>query len=41
MIMHGHALDGLNDLGLDDDARADYLHGNAARVFKLGADRLR
>lgn len=36
MIMHGHALDGLDELGLDDAARADYLHGNAARVFKLG-----
>ncbi|WP_125078889.1 amidohydrolase family protein [Mycobacterium sp. P7213] len=36
MIMHGHALDGLDDLGLDDQARADYLHENAERVFKLG-----
>ncbi|QZA08341.1 amidohydrolase family protein [Mycolicibacter heraklionensis] len=36
MIMHAHALDGLDDLGLDDAARADYLGGNAERVFKLG-----
>jgi predicted TIM-barrel fold metal-dependent hydrolase len=38
MIMHDHALDGLDDLGLDAEARADYLHGNAARVFKLGSE---
>jgi predicted TIM-barrel fold metal-dependent hydrolase len=36
--MHDHALDGLDDLGLDAEARADYLHGNAARVFKLGSE---
>ncbi|WP_067967527.1 amidohydrolase family protein [Mycolicibacter icosiumassiliensis] len=36
MIMPGHALDGLDELGLDDAAHADYLHGNAERVFKLG-----
>ncbi|MGB3333386.1 MAG: amidohydrolase family protein [Mycobacterium sp.] len=36
MIMHDHALDGLDDLGLEEQARADYLHGNAERVFKLG-----
>ncbi len=36
MIMPGHALDGLDELGLDDQTRADYLHGNAERVFKLG-----
>lgn len=35
MIMHGHALDGLDELGFDDATRADYLHGNAERVFKL------
>lgn len=35
MIMHGHALDGLEALDLDDAARADYLHGNAERVFGL------
>ncbi|WP_046300463.1 amidohydrolase family protein [Mycobacterium sp. UM_Kg27] len=38
MITHGHALDGLDDLGLDDQARADYLHENAERVFKLGGE---
>ncbi len=35
MIGHAHALDGLDELGLTDQARADYLHGNAARVFGL------
>lgn len=35
MIMYDHALAGLDDLGLDDQARAVYLHGNAERVFKL------
>jgi predicted TIM-barrel fold metal-dependent hydrolase len=35
MITHEHALAGLDDLGLDDHARADYLHGNAERVFDL------
>lgn len=35
MIMHDHALVGLGDLGLDEQARADYLHANAERVFKL------
>lgn len=39
MIMHAHALDGLDELGLDDQARVDYLHGNAERVFKLGGGR--
>lgn len=39
MIMHDHALDGLDDVGLDDAARADYLHGNAERVFKLAGAR--
>lgn len=33
MIGHGHALDGLDELGLSDAARHDYLHANAARVF--------
>ena len=33
MIGHAHALDGLDELGLSDEARANYLHGNAARVF--------
>lgn len=38
MIMHGHALDGLDDLGLDDQGRADYLGGNAERVFGLSIE---
>ncbi|MGB3474149.1 MAG: amidohydrolase family protein [Mycobacterium sp.] len=38
MIMHAHALDGLDDLGLSDQARADYLRGNAERVFGLGGE---
>ncbi|WP_409428225.1 amidohydrolase family protein [Mycobacterium sp. SMC-11] len=38
MIMHAHALDGLDELGLDDQARVDYLGGNAERVFKLGGE---
>ena len=33
MIGHSHALDGLDDLGLSEDTRADYLAGNAERVF--------
>ena len=36
MIAHVHALAGLDDLGLSDDARRDYLHANAERVFKVG-----
>lgn len=35
MIGHAHALDGLDELGLSDQARDDYLHANAARVFGL------
>ncbi|BBY05878.1 amidohydrolase family protein [Mycobacterium noviomagense] len=35
MIAHAHALDGLDELGLDDEARRQYLHRNAERVFKL------
>jgi predicted TIM-barrel fold metal-dependent hydrolase len=35
MIMHAHALEGLDELGLDDEARRDYLHNNAERIFKL------
>ncbi|HTY27460.1 MAG TPA: hypothetical protein VMD51_04825, partial [Mycobacterium sp.] len=27
------ALDGLDELGLSDEARSNYLHGNATRVF--------
>ncbi len=33
MIGHTHCLDGLDELGLSDDTRADYLGGNARRVF--------
>ena len=33
MILPSHALDGLDRLQLSDDTRAQYLHGNAARVF--------
>jgi hypothetical protein len=39
MINHGHALAGLDELGLADEARRDFLHGNAERVFKLEAIR--
>ncbi len=35
MIAHEHALAGLDTLGLAEQARADYLHGNAERVFGL------
>lgn len=35
MITHQHALAGLDELGLADDAHADYLHDNAERVFHL------
>lgn len=35
MIMPGKALEGLESLGLDDEARALFLAGNAARVYKL------
>jgi predicted TIM-barrel fold metal-dependent hydrolase len=35
MIGHQHALAGLEDLGLNDEAVQDYLHGNAVRVFRL------
>jgi len=33
MILPSRALDGLEHLELSDDTRANYLHGNAARVF--------
>ncbi|AFM19276.1 putative TIM-barrel fold metal-dependent hydrolase [Mycolicibacterium chubuense NBB4] len=33
MIGHAHAVDGLGDLGLSDEARHDFLHANAERVF--------
>jgi predicted TIM-barrel fold metal-dependent hydrolase len=32
-------LAGLDELGLDDEARHDFLHGNAERVFRLEANR--
>jgi uncharacterized protein len=35
MIFPQHALDGLDDLGLDDETRELYLTGNARRVFGL------
>jgi hypothetical protein len=37
MITPAQALEGLGDLGLDEEARALYLHGNAERVFKLSS----
>jgi hypothetical protein len=37
MITHTHALAGLDELGLSDDARRDFLSGNAQRVFGLEA----
>ncbi len=39
MINHAHALAGLDELGLSDEARNDFLHGNAERVFRLEANR--
>src|ERR1700757_2013610 len=35
MILPTHALEGLDELGLNDEARELYLAGNAHRVFKL------
>jgi predicted TIM-barrel fold metal-dependent hydrolase len=35
MIAHAHALAGLDELGLDDETRRAYLHGNAEQVFGL------
>jgi hypothetical protein len=37
MITHEHALAGLDDLGLSDEARRDFLCGNAERVFRVEA----
>ena len=34
MIAHTHALAGLDELGLTDEARHDFLHGNAAARFR-------
>ena len=39
MIAHSHALAGLDDLGLSDEARHDFLRGNAKRVFGLEANK--
>lgn len=39
MIGHTHALAGLDELGLNDKARREFLRGNAKRVFKLEANR--
>jgi uncharacterized protein len=36
MLSHQQALEGLDDLGLDDETRALYLHGNAERLLGLG-----
>ncbi|CAM4186784.1 putative metal-dependent hydrolase of the TIM-barrel fold protein [Mycobacterium basiliense] len=35
MIAHSHALAGLDELGLADEARRDFLYANAERVFGL------
>jgi hypothetical protein len=35
MIAHTHAVAGLDHLGLSDEARDDFLRGNAGRVFRL------
>jgi predicted TIM-barrel fold metal-dependent hydrolase len=35
MMTHAHALAGFDELGLDEEARRDFLHGNAERVFGL------
>jgi uncharacterized protein len=35
MIYPTHALAGLDEIGLTDEARRDFLHGNAVRVFGL------
>ncbi|MBZ0273603.1 amidohydrolase family protein [bacterium] len=36
MLMPARCLEGLDDLGLDDEAKALYLAGNAMRVFGIG-----
>ncbi|UXA06725.1 amidohydrolase family protein [Mycobacterium sp. SMC-2] len=38
MMTHAHALAGLGELGLTDEGRRDFLHGNAERVFNLEAN---
>ena len=35
MIMPGHALKGLDALGLDEETKTAFLAGNARRIFKL------
>jgi hypothetical protein len=35
MILPDHALEGLDELGLDDETRGLFLEGNARRVFAL------
>jgi uncharacterized protein len=35
MILHQQALEGLDDHGLDDEARRAFLHGNARRLLDL------
>jgi hypothetical protein len=35
MIMPSQALEGADSLGLDDEAKALFLHGNTQRVFAL------
>jgi len=37
MISHSRALEGVDDLGLDDEARGLFLHGNAQRLLKLSS----
>lgn len=39
MIGHAPALAGLDELGLSDEARRDFLHGNAERIFRLPKQR--
>lgn len=39
MITPGHALAGLDDLGLTDEGGRDFLHDNAEGVFRLEANR--
>jgi uncharacterized protein len=40
MLGHGQALEGLDELDLDDEARELFLHGNAERLLDLDARRL-
>jgi hypothetical protein len=37
MIFPGHALEGLAELGLDEEGERSYLHENTRRVFGLAA----